>query len=124
MAGAGASSQAYDTAVVGVVGMRYVQGDPSAPVGTAQHTGGRDDTATVIKPGEYMTVVTEGAYNLVKVDAGKDGIHAGDLLTTGSTAGAAMKVTDKVASIGAILGKAMGNLDSGVGYIPVLITLK
>src|SRR5207244_3629654 len=90
VAGAGASSQAYDTAVVGVVGMRYVQGDPSAPVGTAQHTGGRDDTATAIKPGEYMTVVTEGTYNLVKVDAGKDGIHAGDLLTTSGTAGAAM----------------------------------
>jgi hypothetical protein len=122
--GVSASSQAYNTAVVGVVGMRYVPGDPSAPVGTAEHTGGRDNTATVIKPGEYMTVVTEGTYNLVKVDGGKDGIHAGDLLTTGATAGTAMKATDKLASIGAILGKAMGNLDSGIGYIPVLITLK
>jgi hypothetical protein len=35
-----------------------------------------------------------------------------------------MKATDKVASIGALLGKAMGNLDSGMGYIPVLVTLK
>jgi hypothetical protein len=89
-----------------------------------QRTGGQDDTSTVIKPGEYMTVVTQGVYKLVKVDAGKDGIRAGDLLTTGSTAGAAMKATDKVASIGALLGKSMGNLNSGVGYIPVLVTLK
>jgi hypothetical protein len=124
VAGVSASSQAYSTGVVGVVGMRYVPGDPSAPAGTVQHTGGRDDTATSIKPGEYMTVVTEGTYNLVKVDAGKDGIHAGDLLTTSGTAGAAMKATDKLASVGAVLGKAMGNLDGGVGYIPVLITLK
>ena len=35
-----------------------------------------------------------------------------------------MKVTDKVASIGAVLGKALGNLDSGTGYIAVLVTLK
>ena len=110
--------------MVGVVGALYIKGDMAAPDGTAQRTGGRDETATVIKPGALMTVVTEGTYNLVKVDAGKDGIRAGDLLTTGSTAGVAMKATDRLASVGAILGKALGNLDSGTGYIPVLITLR
>ena len=30
----------------------------------------------------------------------------------------------QVASIGAVLGKALGSLDSGIGYIPVLVTLK
>jgi hypothetical protein len=89
-----------------------------------QRTGGPDATAIVIRPGQYMTVITHGTYKLVKVDAGKTGIHAGDLLTTGETPGAAVKVTDKVASIGAVLGKAMSNLDTGTGYIPVLVTLK
>ncbi len=124
VAGVTTAHQTYDTALVGVVGFRYILGDPNAPVGTSQHTGSRDETATVIKPGEYMTVITHGTYKMVKVDAGKDGIHAGDLLTTSGTPGAAMKVTDKVSSIGAVLGKAMGNLDSGTGYIPVLVTLR
>jgi hypothetical protein len=124
VAGVSTSSVAYDTGVVGVVGLRYTPGDPNAPMGTMQRTGGRDDNSKVVKPGEYMTVITQGVYKLVKVDTGKDGIHAGDLLTTGGSAGAAMKATDKVASIGALLGKAMGNLDSGVGYVPVLVTLK
>jgi hypothetical protein len=110
--------------VAGVVSARYVPGDPNAPVGTSEHTGGLDNTAASIKPGDYMTVVAEGAYNMVKVDAGTTGIHPGDLLTTSSTAGVAMKATDKLASVGAVVGKAMGSLDSGVGYIPVLVTLK
>jgi hypothetical protein len=122
--GVTASTQAYDTAVVGVVGFRYVPGDANAVAGTVARTGGRDEAATVVKPGDYMTVVTQGTVNLVKVDAGRDGIRAGDLLTTGSTSGVAMKASDKLSSIGALLGKAMGNLDSGTGYIPVLITLK
>jgi hypothetical protein len=124
VAGVTLSAKAYDTGVVGVVDLRYIPGDPNAPMGTMQRTGGRDDNTTVVRPGEYMTVVTQGTYKLVKVDAGTEGIHAGDLLTTGTSAGAAVKVTDKVASIGAVLGKALGNLDSGVGYIPVLVTLK
>jgi hypothetical protein len=124
VAGASTSSQTYDTAVAGVVSARYVPGDPNAPAGTAAHTGGPDDSATSIKPGDYMAVVTDGAYNMVKVDAGQTGIHSGDLLTTGSTAGVAMKATDKLSSIGATLGKAMGDLKSGVGNIPVLVTLR
>ncbi|MEO8285584.1 MAG: hypothetical protein ABI670_04055 [Chloroflexota bacterium] len=123
VAGVTSASEAYSTSVVGVVGTHYVPGDPSAPAGTSKQSGG-SDSATVIKPGEYMTVITSGTYKMVKVDAGKTGIHVGDLLTTSTTSGAAMKVTDKVASIGALLGKATGNLESGIGYIPVLITLK
>ena len=38
--------------------------------------------------------------------------------------GFAMKVTDKVAAIGAIIGKALDNLDSGTGTIPVLVMPK
>ena len=74
--------------------------------------------------GGYVSVVTLGAYKLVKVDASFGAIHAGDLLTTSSHAGYAMKVTDKVAAIGAIIGKALGNLDSGTGTVPVLVMPK
>lgn len=126
VAGVEEASEAYSTGVVGVVSARYLQGDNSAPAGSVLQSGGMDPKAASIKPGEYMTVVTQGTYKMVKVDAGKGAIHIGDLLTTSSTAGAAMKVSlsDKTQAFGAVIGKAMGNLDSGTGYIPVLITLK
>ena len=50
-------------------------------------------------------------------------IVRGDLLTTSSTEGAAMKATDF--RTGAILGKALANFGgSGVGRIPVVVTLQ
>ena len=69
-------------------------------------------------PGGYVNVVTLGAYKAVKVDASFGPIHAGDLLTTSPHAGYAMKVTDKVAAIGAIIGKALADLPSGTGLDP------
>jgi hypothetical protein len=79
---------------------------------------------TSADPGGYVSVVTLGSYKMVKVDASFGAIRAGDLLTTSTTPGYAMKVTDKVAAIGAIIGKALGNLDSGTGTIPVLVMPK
>jgi hypothetical protein len=72
-------------------------------------------------PGGYISVVTLGAFKMIKVDATSGPIHAGDLLTTSANPGYAMKVTDKVEAIGAIIGKALGNLDGGTGTIPVLV---
>ncbi len=123
VAGVGLSSKEYDSSVLGVVDMHWVPGDPSAPVGSQQQ-GGYYDSATVIHPGEYMGVVTLGAYKAVKVDAANGPIHVGDLLTTSSKPGMAMKVTDKSAAFGAVIGKALGSLDSGSGTIPVMVTLK
>jgi hypothetical protein len=77
--------------------------------------------AAGIDPGGYLSVVTLGSYKQVKVDASFGAIHAGDLLTTSSNPGYAMKVTDKVAAIGAIIGKALGNLESGTGTIAVMV---
>ncbi len=79
---------------------------------------------TSVGPGSYLSVVTLGSYKMIKVDASFGAIRAGDLLTTSTHAGYAMKVTDKVAAIGAIIGKALGNLDSGTGTIPVLVMPK
>lgn len=58
----------------------------------------------------------------VKVSAENGAIERGDLLTTASIPGHAMKVTDP--QIGSILGKAMGELDEGTGLIEVLVMLQ
>jgi hypothetical protein len=81
-----------------------------------------DEPATL--SGGYVNVVTLGAFKMIKVDASFGAIHAGDLLTTSANPGYAMKVSDKVAAIGAIIGKALGTLETGTGTIPVLVMPK
>jgi len=51
-------------------------------------------------------------------------IRPGDLLTTSSVPGYAMRVVDHDRADGAILGKAMTGLDEGQGQILVLVTLQ
>ncbi len=59
------------------------------------------------------------------VDATQHAVQPGDLLTTSSTPGFAMKATDDNRSRGAILGKAMQHLNKGEkGQILVLVTLQ
>ena len=57
-------------------------------------------------------------------DASYGAISPGDLLTTSSTAGHAMKVDDYARSQGAILGKAMTSLPEGRGLVLMLVTLQ
>lgn len=59
-----------------------------------------------------------------KVSAENGSIHKGDLLVTSSQRGYAMKGTDRNRMLGAVIGKAMGSLDSGTGVIEVLVTLQ
>jgi hypothetical protein len=59
-----------------------------------------------------------------KVAAENGPIRQGDLLVTSSQPGYAMKGTDRSKLVGAVLGKAMGSLDSGEGVIEVLVTLQ
>lgn len=59
-----------------------------------------------------------------KVSAENGPIRRGDLLVTASLNGYAMKGTDRSRMLGAVLGKAMGSLDSGTGVIEVLVTLQ
>jgi hypothetical protein len=59
-----------------------------------------------------------------KVSAENGVIEAGDLLVSSSTPGAAMKGTDRSRMLGAVVGKAMGTLNSGTGVIEVLVTLQ
>ena len=60
----------------------------------------------------------------VKTDTGAGAIEPGDLLTTSSTAGHAMKAADHDQAQGAIIGKAMTSLNEGTGMVLVLVTLQ
>jgi len=59
-----------------------------------------------------------------KVSAENGPIKRGDLLVTSSIPGYAMKGTDRSRLTGAVIGKALGNLDSGKGLIEAVITLQ
>jgi len=57
-------------------------------------------------------------------DAGYGPIALGDMLTTSSTSGHAMKATDPTRAFGAVLGKALGELPRGRGLVPLLVALQ
>ncbi len=104
------SDQAYDTRVAGVV-----------------------SGANGINPGIQMQQqgILEGGKNValtgrvyVKADTSNGAIKPGDLLTTSSSPGFAMKVTDHAKAMGAILGKAMTGLSDREGMVLVLVTLQ
>jgi hypothetical protein len=57
-----------------------------------------------------------------KVSTENGPIKRGDLLTSSSTPGYAMKATDP--KVGTILGKAMGTLENGTGKIEILVVLQ
>jgi ethanolamine utilization microcompartment shell protein EutS len=59
-----------------------------------------------------------------KVSAENGPIKSGDLLVTSATLGHAMKGTDRIQMLGAVVGKALGSLNSGTGVIDVLVTLQ
>jgi hypothetical protein len=56
-----------------------------------------------------------------KVDASFGSIRAGDLLTTSPTRGHAMKVLDYGRAAGAIVGKALKDLENAQDIIPILV---
>ncbi|HEY1499117.1 MAG TPA: hypothetical protein VGF88_06035 [Acidobacteriaceae bacterium] len=60
----------------------------------------------------------------VKVTTESGPIRTGDLLVASSTPGRAMKGADRSRLTGAVVGKALGDLDSGTGVIEVLVTLQ
>jgi len=59
-----------------------------------------------------------------KVEAIRFPIRAGDLLTSSSLLGHAMKAGNRAKSAGAVIGKALKPLTEGVGLIPILVTLQ
>jgi hypothetical protein len=59
-----------------------------------------------------------------KVDATYAAVEVGDMLTTSSTLGHAMKATDPLKAFGAVIGKALSPCLEGKGLIPILVTLQ
>jgi len=121
---------ANSTAVMGVVDRAYLP--PAAQV-EAQELGGESAgrfvspstvsaAGTGIAQGEYVGVVTLGAFRAIKVDASYGPIQPGDLLVSSPTPGHAMVAEDP--KMGTVIGKAMEGLEKGTGVIPVLVTLQ
>jgi hypothetical protein len=78
---------------------------------------------SLLKDGEEIPMAMVGIVP-TKVTAENGSIKRGDLLVTSSTTGYAMKGTDRSRLVGAVIGKAMGSLDTGTGVIEVLVTLQ
>lgn len=102
------SSEPYSTAVLGIYSTK-----PGA-LGRRQHTPKSPEEAPMAMVGIVPT----------KVSAENGAIHPGDLLVTASLPGYAMKGTNRSLMLGAVLGKALGELDKGTGVIEVGVTLQ
>jgi hypothetical protein len=104
------STHAYDAKVAGVVsGANGVR--PGIHMGQA---GTLDGATPVAMAGRVY----------VKCSTENGAIHPGDLLTTATTAGHAMRATDAARSNGAVIGKAMSALERGNGLVLVLVNLQ
>jgi hypothetical protein len=99
--------------------------DPATP-GAVRRSDREADAAVVgiaVGPAEGGQVdVALGLVATVRADAGYGAIRAGDLLISSPAPGAAMRAAG--ARPGTILGKALEPLDSGLGTIRVLVTLR
>jgi hypothetical protein len=104
------SQQAYDKRVAGVISGA---GDykPGLILDRQQSHGNRLPVALVGKV-------------YCKVDAQYASIEVGDMLTTSSTPGHAMKADDPFKAFGSVIGKALRGLESGQGLVPILVALQ
>lgn len=110
-------------AVVGVVDQRFIV-EESGGESLAYPAGAAPERATnnAIQPGEYLSVVTLGAFKVIKVDASNGPIRPGDLLTPSPTPGYATRATEMTP--GTIIGKALEALETGQGAIAVYVTMQ
>ncbi|MEW5806521.1 MAG: hypothetical protein AB1756_04105 [Acidobacteriota bacterium] len=100
--------RASDPGVVGIVA-----GEPGMVLGQDQ-----SDTQAERR----MVAVALSGIVLCRVDAGYGAIQIGDLLTTSTTKGHAMKSPDHAA--GTIIGKALEPLEAGTGLIKVVVMMR
>lgn len=105
------SNQAYDHRVAGVI-----SGAGGITPGVVM---GRGSSMPDIA---YPVALTGRVY--CWVDASSGPVRPGDLLTTSTRPGHAMKVTNYMKAQGAIIGKAMGELENGTGLVLVLVSLQ
>ncbi len=105
------SQKAYDPLVAGVI-----SGANGIKPGILM---GQDET---IANGDELVTITGRTY--VTASNVNGDIKVGDLLTSSSIPGVAMKATKKRKMKGAVIGKAMTSLESPEGYVLVLIHLQ
>ena len=106
------SNSEYDTKVAGII---------SGANGI--NTGLILNQKDTISDGEYPVALTGRVY--CYVDASENAIAPGDLLTTSTTPGYAMKAIDTEKLYGSVIGKAMTALQKGEkGMVLVLVGLK
>ncbi len=105
------SHRAYDHRVAGII----------SGAGNVE-TGMRMGQAGTLADGKHPVALSGRVY--VWADATRGAIRPGDLLTTSTTPGHAMKVGNSAKAQGAIIGKAMTGLKTGKGLVLVLVTLQ
>ncbi len=105
-----ASERPYDTRVVGIV-----SGAGGVQPGLTLHQEG-------LMEGDTQVAIAGRVYVLAEADSAP--IQPGDLLTTSTLPGYAMKAADRDQAYGAVLGKALTGLDKGTGLVLVLVTLQ
>lgn len=111
------TSEAYDTKIAGIIsGANGVR--PGLLMGGDIE---RQEDALPAATGEFPIALAGKAYVYANTENGP--IKIGDMLTSSSSPGYAMKVNDYEKARGAIIGKAMTALDSGDGFVLVLISL-
>ena len=104
-------TEAYDKKVAGVV-----SGANNIKPGLIMSQKG------TVADGEHLIALSGRVYCLV--DATERPVEIGDMLTTSTVPGYAMKVDDYQKAQGAIIGKAMTSLKKGKGLVLVLVTLQ
>lgn len=104
------TTQPYDSRVAGIISGA---GEYNPGV-VLDRQADRSDRAPVALVGKVMC----------RVDASNGSIAVGDLLTTSKRPGRAMKATDSTKGFGAVIGKALGSLESGQDLVPVLASLR
>lgn len=118
------------TGMIGVVDVLYLPCDTTIPLEAGQGCGGFEPEITLIQPGQYLAVVTLGAYGWIKADASAGPIRPGDLLTASSRAGYTQKAVPLTVqgvtfyAPGTTIGVALGALDKGTGMIPVFVSVR
>jgi hypothetical protein len=94
-------------------------------IGVAAGAGGlRSGLRLGTRPGVDRIPIAMAGRAYCMADATHGAIGLGDLLTTSTTHGHAMRVTDPAAAVGAVFGKALARLENGKGLIPVLLALR
>ena len=104
------SSTPYDRRVAGVVSGA---GGVQPGIELVQQGVLEGDTQVAMAGRVYVRCTTENGP-----------IEPGDLLTTSSLPGTAMRADDPARAFGAVIGKAMGSLGSGQGLVLVLVNLQ